>query len=130
MHATIVGAIAGTVLSVSTSYLVTGWLFHRFQSATPQTWRSESWRSHGIAIVLQAAAGAALGAVFVVAGTPVLGLKLVTLATGVWVSLAACLLVQAVYVRWHWGFVLGLLLDWLLFVFGVLGSCAYTAASH
>jgi len=55
-------------------------------------------------------------------------MDLIALAAGVWGALAACLLVQAVYVRWHWGFVLGLLLDWLLFVLGVLGSCAWLGA--
>jgi len=128
MNAIIVGAISGTVLSASTSYVVTGRLFHRFQAATPQVWRSESWRSHALAMALQAAAGAAIGGVFVVARSPALGPELVALAIGLWAALAACLLVQAVYVRWHWGFVLGLLLDWLLFVLGVLGTCSWAAA--
>ena len=130
MNAIIVGAIAGTVLSASTSYLVTGRLFHRFQAATPQVWRIESWRNHAAAMALQALAGAAIGGVFEVARSPALGAELIALAVGIWGTLAACLLVQAVYVRWHWGFVLGLLLDWLLFVLGVLGSCAWAAARN
>jgi len=79
-------------------------------------------------MALQALAGAAIGGVFELARSPGLGMDLIALAAGVWGALAACLLVQAVYVRWHWGFVLGLLLDWLLFVLGVLGSCAWLGA--
>jgi len=129
MHAILIGAVAGTVLSATTGYLVTGRLFHRFQAATPQTWRPESWRNHVLAVALYAAAGAAMGSVFLAAGSPPPGSALALLATGVWSTLATCLLVQAIYVRWHWGFVLGLLLEWLLFVLGVLITCS-AVASH
>ena len=121
MQAFVAGALAGVVLSATTSYLVTGRLFHRFQAKTPDTWRSESWHRHAMAMLGQAVAGMMMGAVFVAAGSPGIGSGLIPLAVGVWGTLAAFVLVMAIYVRWHFGFVLGLILDWLLFVFGVFG---------
>ena len=36
-----IGAIAGLILSSTTSFLITGRLFHRYQKKTPSTWRTE-----------------------------------------------------------------------------------------
>ena len=127
MHVILVGALAGTLLSGTTSYLITGRLFHRFQASTPRTWRAESWRSHALATAGQAAAGAAMACVFITAGSPANGSGLIPLALAVWGTLAAFLLVLAIYVRWHPGFVLGLLLDWLIFALAVFCCCAWTA---
>ena len=38
------GAGAGIAANV-TGYLITGWLFHRYQSCTPTTWRPLAGRS-------------------------------------------------------------------------------------
>ena len=65
MQAFVAGALAGVVLSATTSYLVTGRLFHRFQEKTPDTWRSESWRSHAMAMLGQTVAGTMMGGIFV-----------------------------------------------------------------
>jgi hypothetical protein len=128
MHPVFVGAIAGAVLSATTSYLVTGRLFHRYQISTPGTWREETWWHHAVAMALQAVAGAAVGGVFVAAGAPPFGMRLVELGGVVWGLIAAVVLVQAVYVRWHRGFVAGLLVDWALIVVGVSGACAWSSA--
>jgi hypothetical protein len=45
------GAIAGLILSSTTSFLITGRLFHRYQKKTPSTWRTESWRQHLFAML-------------------------------------------------------------------------------
>jgi hypothetical protein len=40
----------------------------------------------------------------------------------------ACILIQALYVNWHAGFVVGLVLDWTVFIAGVLLACAALSA--
>jgi hypothetical protein len=122
------GAIAGLILSSTTSFLVTGRLFHRFQKKTPATWRSESWRQHGLAVLLQTLAGAGLGGLFAVAGEPAIGIRLFAMGAAVWIVLAACVLTQALYVNWHRGFVVGLLIDWTVFIAGVMLACAWLSA--
>ena len=51
------GAITGLILSSTASYLITGRLFHPYQTKTPGTWRAESWRHHLFAVLLQTIAG-------------------------------------------------------------------------
>jgi hypothetical protein len=119
------GAIAGLVLSLTTSFLITGRLFHPYQKKTPSTWRAESWRQHLIAMLLQTIAGAGLGGLFAVCGAPPLGIRLFELGAAVWMVLTACILIQALYVNWHLGFVVGLDLDWTVFIAGVLLICAW-----
>jgi hypothetical protein len=118
------GAIMGLILSATTSYLITGRLFHPFQQKTAATWRPESWRHHLFAMLLQGAAGAGLGWLFAREGAPPVGLGLFGLGAAVWMVLVACILIQALYVNWHRGFVVGLVLDWSVFIAGVLLVCA------
>src|ERR1700689_4586971 len=70
------GAIAGLILSSTTSFLITGRLFHPYQRKTPSTWRPESWRQHLSAMLLQTLAGAGLGGLFAVGGAPPVGIRL------------------------------------------------------
>jgi hypothetical protein len=119
------GAIAGLILSSTTSFLITGRLFHPFQKKTPSTWRAESWRQHLFAMLLQAIAGAGLGWLFAIGGMPPVGITLFELGGAVWMVLAASILIQALYVNWHRGFVIGLLIDWTVFIAGVLLVCAW-----
>jgi hypothetical protein len=39
-----------------------------------------------------------------------------------------CLLIQALYVNWVRGFVVGLVIDWTVFIAGVLLVCAWLSA--
>jgi hypothetical protein len=119
------GAIAGLVLSSTASFLITGRLFHPYQKKTPATWRPESWRQHLTAMLLQAVAGAGLGGLFALCGAPLVGLRLFALGALVWMVLIACILIQALYVNWHRGFVIGLVLDWTVFIAGVLLACGW-----
>jgi hypothetical protein len=121
------GAISGLILSSTASYLITGRLFHPYQKKTPGTWRAESWRSHAVAMLLQTIAGAAIGWIFALVGAPPVGFRLLEVAAAAWIMLIACILIQALYVNWHAGFVLGLVLDWSVFVAGVLLACAWFA---
>ncbi|MEO7206695.1 MAG: hypothetical protein ABI356_03280 [Steroidobacteraceae bacterium] len=122
------GAIAGLILSSTTSFLITGHLFHPYQKKTPSTWRAESWRQHMFASLLQAIAGAGLGWLFALAGAPPVGIRLLELGAAVWMVLAASILIQALYVNWDPGFVVGLVIDWTVFIAGVLLVCAWLSA--
>jgi hypothetical protein len=122
------GAIAGLILSTTSSFLITGRLFHPYQKRTPSTWRTESWRQHLFAVLLQTIAGAGLGGLFAVGGAPPIGIRLFDLGAAVWMVLAACILIQALYVNWDRGFVIGLCLDWTVFIGGVLLACAWLSA--
>lgn len=119
-----IGAISGLLLSASTSYLITGRLFHPYQKLTAATWRPESWRQHGLAMLLQIIAGAGIGGLFSAVGAPPVGFALFELGLGIWMLLVACILIQALYVNWHPGFIAGLILDWTVFIAGVLLACA------
>jgi len=123
-----IGAISGLILSATTSFLITGRLFHPYQKMTAATWRPESWRQHLLAMLLQSMAGAGIGWLFSAAGAPTLGFALFELGLGVWMALVACILIQAVYVNWHAGFIVGLVLDWTVFIAGVLLACAALGA--
>ncbi len=123
-----VGAIAGLILSSTSSFLITGRLFHPYQKKTPSTWRTESWRQHLFAMLLQTIAGAGLGGLFAIGGAPTIGIRLFDLGAAVWMVVAACILIQALYVNWDRGFVVGLSLDWTVFVAGVLLACAWFSA--
>ncbi|HXB00160.1 MAG TPA: hypothetical protein VNW05_06510 [Steroidobacteraceae bacterium] len=123
-----IGAISGMILSATTSFLITGRLFHPYQNKTAATWRPESWRHHLFAMLLQSIAGAGIGWLFSAAGAPRLGFALFELGLGVWMALVACILIQALYVNWHAGFIVGLVLDWTVFIAGVLLACAVLSA--
>ena len=127
----VAGLIAGILANIS-GYLITGRLFHGFQARTPRTWReAESWSqyqySSGVRlfsclaiILLQNAIGAIVPAQFghILPGGAVFGACL-------WAAIAAPIILEvALFVNWHRGFVIGLLLDWLALcvIAGVIGS--------
>jgi hypothetical protein len=115
------GAIAGILANI-TGYAITGRLFHRYQTHTPNTWRAaETWGhylySAGVRII--ACVGIALlyhaygAATFTFAerapsAAAVFGVCL-------WaVTILPIVVEMALFVNWHRGFVIGLLLDWLV----------------
>jgi hypothetical protein len=117
MRLVIAGAVGG-FLSIFTSWLITGNLFHRYQRLTPETWRPEGPKQYGLSSVLQILQGAALGVLFFATGGmsalpgaawPLRGLVFGALA---WLALACpVILGTAIYVKLHRGVVVGLLLD-------------------
>ena len=130
------GAFAGILANVS-GYFITGRWFHRFQSATPHTWRSsESWVHYLYATLARLVACMGIAAVcaltthsgFWIAGSAVL--RGVGLGSALWLVTAAPVILEtSVFVNWHRGFVVGLLLDWwMVFVLaGVAGAFAMDA---
>jgi hypothetical protein len=130
----IAGAVGG-VLSIFTSWLITGYLFHQYQRLTPETWRPEGPKQYARSSVVQVLAGAVVGLLFFATG----GLSHLAargwLATGVlfgflaWLALACPVVVtSAVYIRLHRGVVVGLLLDSLVGVLLVSMICAWAAS--
>jgi hypothetical protein len=129
----VAGAVGGA-LSIVTSRLVTGVLFHRFQAFTPATWRREGPGQYLASSVLAVAAGAVVGLLFVATGGAD-GLGLTSwLARGLmfgfllWLAVAVPSLVgTALYVNLHRGVVVGLLLDSLVGLALVSGACAWAS---
>jgi hypothetical protein len=134
MRVVIAGA-AGGVLSIFTSWLITGYLFHDYQRRTPETWRAEGPKQYALSSVVQVLAGAAVGLLFFATGGPSHLVARGWVVTGVlfgllaWLALACPVVVtSAVYVRFHRGVVVGLLLDSLVGVLLVSSACAWAAS--
>ncbi len=129
------GAVGG-VLTIFTSWLFTGYLFHDYQRVTPDTWHSEGPKQYALSSAIQVLGGGAIGLLFFATG----GLSHLAapgwLGTGVvfgllaWLALACpVILTNAVYVRLHRGVVVvGLLLDSLVGVLLVSMACAWAAS--
>ena len=119
--ALLAGAGAG-VVSVFTSWLITGVLFHPYQRLTPATWRPvEGPRQYALASGITVSAALAISLLFALTGgvQPLIGSRWLAngLAFGAlcWAALALPILSSvAVFVNLHRGVVVGLLLDWLL----------------
>jgi hypothetical protein len=129
----IAGAVGG-FLSIFTSWLITGNLFHGYQRLTPETWRPEGPKQYALSSLLQILEGAAVGALFFATG----GLSSAPAATWLlrgllfgslaWLALACpVLLGSAIYVKLHSGVVVGLLLDSLFAVVLMSCACAWAA---
>jgi hypothetical protein len=114
------GVIAG-IAANATGYLITGRIFHPYQAKTPSTWRAtESWAHYQYATVIRIAACIGVAFVYTVIGAP-LALGTNALSRGIsfgsiiWaVTMLPLLLEVALFVNWDRGFVVGLLLDWLI----------------
>ncbi|HVP40198.1 MAG TPA: hypothetical protein VMS93_13555 [Candidatus Saccharimonadales bacterium] len=129
----VAGAVGG-FLSILTSWLITGTLFHRFQRRTPETWRPEGPRQYALSSLIQVLAGAAVGVLFFATGGVArlgvtswlpAGLLFGSLA---WLALACpAHAINAVYVKLHRGVVVGLLLDSWVGLVLVSCACAWAA---
>ena len=128
-------AAAAGVLANVTGYLITGRLFHSFQALTPSTWRaSESWNQYLYSTISRIAACVAVALIYKAVGSSAANLSDITILRGIWFGLilwAATILPAileiALFVNLHRGFVIGLLLDWL--VVCILASVAAALAA-
>ena len=106
------GAIAG-ILSIFTSWLWIGVVFHRFQQLTPNTWRPENNRSYGLSSAITFLSCIAIATVFLLVarmgGVFAGGLPgALRFAAVMWIALAAPLVVNAaVFINLHPWFVVG-----------------------
>jgi hypothetical protein len=106
------GAIAG-IVSIFTSWLWLGVVFHRFQRQTPNTWRPENNRSYALSSTITFLASIAIATVFLLVarmggvfagGFP----GAFRFAAVSWMALAAPVIINAaVFVNLHPWFVLG-----------------------
>jgi hypothetical protein len=125
------GALGG-VIAIFTSWLITGFLFHRFQAETPGTWRPEGPRQYAAASALDVFAGAAIGLLYWHTGGVHIGGGAGWLFRGAlfgvlaWLALALpVILSMATFVYLHRGVVVGLLLDWLAVALLASIACAW-----
>ena len=106
------GAIAG-LLSIFTSWFWMGFVFHRYQRLTPNTWRPENNRSYMISSVITFLSCIAIATVFLLVarmgGVFAGGLPgALRFAAVVWMAWSAPLIVNAaVFINLHPWFVVG-----------------------
>jgi len=127
----VAGLIAGVLANIS-GYLITGRLFHGFQARTPNTWRAaESWSHYLYSVGVRLFSCLAIILLYHAFGAMVPPLFGSTLLGGAafgacsWAAIAAPVILEvALFVNWHRGFVIGLLLDWLALcvIAGMIGS--------
>jgi hypothetical protein len=120
-----VGALAGLVMTMTMGWLITGYLCHGFQRATPSTWRTERWSQHALAMLWSGIGGAILGTFDAqVAWSHSSAASAMTFAALIWGAVAGPVIATiATYVNLHLIVVAGLLLEWLLFALGVSMAC-------
>ena len=113
------GLIAG-VLSIFTSWLWMGAIFHRFQIRTPQTWRRESGMSYAASSAIHVLAAIAIAIFFSTLRQHAPGLFagglhcMAGFALTVWLVIAVPIIVDAaIFIAIHPLVVVGQLLDWL-----------------
>jgi hypothetical protein len=133
LNPVVAGVVAG-ILSNVTGYVITGQLFHPYQQQTPNTWRATESHAHYlysagarivacVGIVLLYGVAATSTAFFgsgAASGAALFGVCLWT------ATVAPVILEVAVFVNWRRGFVVGLLLDWLV-VCVIAALMAYAA---
>jgi len=127
------GAIAGVLANI-TGYVITGRLFHPYQAQTPKTWRNaESWTHYLYSAGIRVLACIAVATFYEVFGAGAPGVaggaiySGLCFATLLWMATAAPVILEtALFVNWHRGFVVGLLLDWLVLCL-IAGACASVA---
>lgn len=115
------GVIAGIGANV-TGYVITGRLFHPYQAKTPNTWRqTETWAHYQYAAAARIAGCIGIGLLYAAVGTASTFLSAHAILRGLsfgsilWAVTILPLVVEvALFVNWHRGFVVGLLLDWLV----------------
>lgn len=118
----LVGGVIAGIVANATGYAITGRLFHPYQATTPNTWRqSESWTHYQYAAAVRIAACIGIGFLYAAVGMTSTAWTTHAVARGVgfgsilWaVTILPFVLEVALFVNWHHGFVVGLLLDWLV----------------
>jgi hypothetical protein len=129
------GIVAGVLVNV-TGYIVVGRLFHGYQSRTPGTWRTtESWHHYLYSSAIRVLACIGIAALHYYFGSVALPYAAGTISnalvfgTCVWaVAILPLVTEAALFVNWHRGFVVGLLLDWL--VICIIASAAAAVAAR
>jgi hypothetical protein len=127
------GILAGVLANV-TGYVIVGRLFHGYQARTPGTWRpTESWNHYTYSAAIRVFACIGIGAAYYYCAAAASAIPAGSIACAaafgacLWAVTVLPLVVEAsLFVNWHRGFVVGLLLDWL--VICVIASAAAAVA--
>ena len=113
------GLIAG-VVSIFTSWIWMGVIFHRFQAQTPNTWRPENNRSYAISSAIHVLACIAIATLFILVARTEVGVfaggmrGALRFAAVIWMVIAAPLAIDAaIFINLHPLVLIGQLLDWL-----------------
>lgn len=130
----IIAGLTVGILANATGYLITGRLFHPYQAKTPHTWRqAESWTHYQYATAIRIAACIGIGLFYAAFAASFAGFGGSAIARGagfgalLWAATILPLVLEvALFVNWHRGFILGLVMDWL--VVCVLASVAAAVA--
>ncbi len=123
------GAVAG-ILAILTSWFWMGFVFHRFQRLTPNTWRPENSRSYMLSSIVTFLSCIAIATVFLLVarmgGVFAGGLTgALRFAAVVWMAWSAPLIVDAaVFINLHPWFVVGQVVNALT---NSVLACAVTA---
>ncbi len=111
-------AAAGLVIA----WVTVAWLFHDYQQLTPATWRPEGPREYFLSSCVTLASGFAFALLFAITGSALTSRVGHSLPAGLLFGFACfvalplpVILSQAIFVNLHRGFVMGLLLNSLLF---------------
>jgi hypothetical protein len=123
------GVVAG-IIAVFTSWFWMGFVFHRYQGLTPNTWRPENNRSYLLSSAVTILACIAIATVFLLVarmgGVFAGGLPgALRFAAVVWIALAAPIIVNAaIFINLHPWFVVGQVVNALT---TSLVACSVTA---
>ena len=130
----LLAGIGAGVISIFTSWLITGVLFHRFQRTTPATWREEGPLQYALSSVLAVVGGIGMALLFAATGgvssiwASSWAARGVLFGFLVWVATALpMLLTTATFVNLHRGVVTGLLLDALAALVLIGFACAWAS---
>ena len=119
-HSAIVPGLIAGVISIFTSWLWMGVIFHRFQKETPGTWRPEGTRSYILSSALGFVTAIGVACLFTLivrfnVGIFAIGFQGALLfAIAIWLVLALPILLEsAVYINLHPLVVVGQLINWM-----------------
>jgi hypothetical protein len=125
------GLIAG-LLSILTGWFWMGTVFHRYQRATPDTWRAEGARHYLLASIVRVLSAVAIAVLYAVVAwfrLPFFGdgfVGALRFAAVVWIAIAAPVAIEAaIYIRLNSMVVVGQVIDWLT---TIALACGITAA--
>ena len=131
LRAALVPGLLAGIISVFTSWLWMGVIFHPYQRASPEIWRAEGPRNYALSSIVRVLSAIAIAVLYVLVARFHVGLfsdgiaGAFRFAAAIWIAFAAPVAIEsAIYVRMHSMVVLGQVIDWL--TTSVL-ACAITA---
>jgi len=120
LRAAIVPGLIAGVVSIFTSWFWMGLVFHRYQRATPETWRPEGPRNYVLSGLIRVLSAVAISILYVLVARFHVSffadglVGALRFAAIIWIALAAPVAIEAaIYVRMHSMVVLGQVIDWL-----------------